>query len=139
MGREQQFRFFNNFIVKAKLTDLWSLSFSSDVGFQKKPASTSYSTWYVETLLSQLRLNQTWTLGGRIEYFNDRDQVVATTATANGFQATGASLNLDWQPENSILVRTEIRSLFSTDAVFPSKSTQKKTSTLFVTSLSFSL
>ncbi len=60
IGREAEFRFFNNFIVKAKLTPKWSIAASSDIGFQKKPAGSGYSMWYAETLLTQYRLTDTW-------------------------------------------------------------------------------
>lgn len=138
IGREQEFRVFNNFIVKAKITDGWSLSFSSDLGFQKKPGSGDYSIWYVETLLTQFRLSEALSLGGRLEYFNDKDQVVVATGTPNGFQTSGASLNLDWQPESYILIRNEVRSLFATDSIFPGKTGPTQMNMLFVTSLGLS-
>lgn len=138
IGREQEFRFFNNFIFKVKPAKDWSLSFSSDVGLQKKPSNSDYSIWYVETLLSQVRLSDTFALGGRLEYFHDKDQIVVTTSTPNGFQTFGASVNLDWQPETYFLVRNEIRSLFSNDSVFSSSSGMKTSNTLFVTSLALS-
>ncbi len=138
IGREAEFRFFNNFIAKAKLSSDWSIAFSSDVGIQKKPAGGT-SAWFVETLLAQYRLTGTWAIGGRAEYFHDKDQVIVATATANGFQTFGGSLNLDWQPESAFLFRNEIRSLFSKDAVFSGKSGAKTSSVHFVTSLALSL
>jgi len=136
IGRETEFRFFNNFILKTKLSPALSLSLSSDLGFQKKVGTGDFSIWYVETLLTQLRLSETLTLGGRLEYFHDKDQVVVRTSTPEGFQTFGASLNLDWQPESYLMLRNEIRGLFSKDSVFAGKSGPKNSNALFVTSLS---
>jgi len=135
IGRELEFRFFNNFILKTKVSPSWSVAVSSDIGFQKKLAGSDYSVWYVETVLTQYRLSDTLALGGRLEYFHDRDQVIVTTGTANGFQTVGGSLNLDWQPEPYFLLRNEIRSLLSKDTVFSGKTGAKTSSTHFVTSI----
>jgi len=81
-------------------------------------------------------LSETLTLGGRLEYFHDKDQVVVTTSTPEGFQTFGASLNLDGQPEGYLLFRNEIRGLFSKDSVFAGKSGPKTSNAFFVTSLS---
>ncbi len=136
IGREQEFRFFNNLFMNAKFSKIFSIVLSSDVGFQKKAASSAYSSWFVETLLAQLRLSDTLALGGRLEYFNDADQVLVSTSTAHGFQTFGASVNLDWQPDSSFMLRNEIRTLFSRDLVFASRSGRVATNTLLVTSLS---
>lgn len=138
IGREQELRFFNNLILKARIAHRWWASFSSDVGLQRNSATGGTSTWYVETLLTQFRLTETLALGGRVEYFHDADQVVVSTGTPNGFQTFGASLNLDWQPESSILIRNELRSLFSRDSVFSNASGERTSNTLFVTSLGLS-
>jgi hypothetical protein len=139
IGREREFRFYNNLIVKAKLSERWSFSFSSDIGFQKRSGASDFSVWFVETLLTQYRLTDTIAIGGRLEYFHDKDQVVVTTTgTPNGFQTAGASLNVDWQPQPGFLFRNEIRSLFSKDAVFPGQSGTKSSNTLFVTSMAVS-
>lgn len=139
LGREQELRFFHDVIVKATLSDRWALSFSSDLGMQKQAGGSDYSLWYVETLLSQLRIAPTLTIGGRVEYFHDRDQVIVVTGSRNGFQTFGASLNLDWQPEPGVLFRNEIRSLFSQDAVFSGASGPRSSNTLFVTSLALAI
>lgn len=137
IGREQEFRFFNNFIAKAKISDRWSVAFSSDIGFQKQTSGGGVSVWFVETLLGQYRLSETLALGGRLEYFNDGDQIV-TSGTASGFQTAGASINLDWQPETYVLFRNEARALFSRDAVFPGRTGQKPSNILLLTSLALS-
>jgi len=138
IGRESELRFFNNLILKANPTANWSLAFSSDLGFQKKGPGGGYSTWYAQTLLSRYRLGESLFLGGRLEYFHDKDQVVVTTGTGNGFQTAGASLNLDWQPEPYFLFRNEVRTLISKDAVFSGKSGARSSSTHVVTSVALS-
>lgn len=136
IGREQELRFFNNFILKMKLSQALAVSFSSDVGFQKRAGSGDYSTWFVETLLAQIQLSETLTLGGRVEYFYDKDQVVVTTSTPNGFQTSGASLNFDWKPESYVLFRNEVRGLFSKDSVFNGNAATRTSNVFFITSLS---
>ncbi len=132
IGREQELRIFNQIILKVKISRNWSLAFSSDLGMQKKGPGMGYSLWYVETLLTQLRLSDTIAVGGRIEYFHDQDQVIVSTQTPSGFQTYGASINLDWQPETYFLARAELRSLVSRDSIFASSSTPRTSNTLLV-------
>jgi len=112
------------------LSRAWSVAIASDLGFQKGD-----SFWFAETLLTQVRLSNEIALGGRLEYFHDADGVVAATRTPNGFQVGGASVNLDWQPETAVLVRTELRSLTSRDPIFSAASGTKAADVLWASSL----
>lgn len=135
IGRESEFRFFNDLILKFQVSKALSLCLTSDYGMQKKVGTSDYSNWLSETLTAKLTLSPTVSLSGRVEYFDDKDQVLAVTSTPNGFQTFGASLNLDWEPEPGILFRNEVRSLSSKDAIFNGKNGSSNSNTLIVTSI----
>jgi hypothetical protein len=138
LGKESELRLFNNFIVKARLHERLSLAFSSDFGIQKQSGNGQVAAWFVETLVLQSRLASEWAVGGRVEYFSDPQQAIALTNSPNGFQTWGASVNVDWQPSQETLVRTEIRTLASKDALFPARNGTRTTTTQWVTSLALS-
>ena len=104
---------------------------------QKKPQSSSYSTWFTETLTARLAVSDTVHLGGRVEYVSDKDRVLFTTSP-DEFQTFGASLNLDWEPVSGILFRNEVRTLLSKHPVFTGRDGAKTSNTLAVTSIALS-
>ncbi len=138
IGRENDLRIFNEVILRYFLTDSWQVALSQDFGMQNKPSGSGSSYWYATTLLVKHQIFQPFSVAGRLEYYNDKDQVLVTTGTANGFQTTGASVNLDWQLHPSVVWRNEIRGLFSKDAVFTGKRGNTPGNGLAVTSLAAS-
>ncbi len=139
IGRESGLRIFNDLIFKLQVSKDLSLCLTSDFGLQKKQGIDDYSNWFNETLTGRLALSEKLFLGTRLEYFQDKDQVLITTNTSNGFQTYGASLNLDWELEPGLLFRNELRYLLSRDAVFNSKDGSNTGNTLAITSVSLSL
>ncbi len=138
VGRESQLRILSDLIVKAQLSKRFGLCLTSDFGLQKRPDRSDYSQWFSETLTAKAALADSLSLGGRVEYFHDRDQVIVTSSTPSGFQTFGASLNLDWEPEAGVVFRKEVRTLVSKDSVFVGRGGAKTSSTFFVTSLALS-
>lgn len=114
-------RFFNQIVMRYSVTDSWQLALSQDLGMQARASGAATSWWYTTTLLSKFQIAPTFALGGRVEYYSDKDQVIVTSSSPNGFQTWGASVNVDWQVHPSAVWRNEVRGLFSKDAVFTGK------------------
>jgi hypothetical protein len=134
-----QTRFFNDFIASFTLSSALQVAGIFDFGTQKKTDGGN-AEWYVATLLGRWSLNEKVAAIGRVEYFNDKEQVIVATGTTNGFQTAGASFGIDYSPAPNIVWRTEVRGFASEDAIFPKGSgDNSKNDSFIVTSLGLSL
>lgn len=124
-----ELRFYNNFIVSITLSSSVKLNLLADLGSQ------GGSLWYVLALFSQLKLTDAIALNARLEHFNDRNQVLVSTNTANGFQTIGASFGVDVGIAQWAIWRVEARGFASRDAVFPSGRSLSATNGFIVASL----
>ena len=86
---------------------------SVDVGHQKKPESKR-----------------------AVERFLDSRQIAVSTSTPNGFQVTGASMNLDYHYDPALMIRSEIKLLKSLDPIFETVGGKTRIDRLVVVSLS---
>jgi hypothetical protein len=78
------------------------------------------------------KINDKWSIAGRVEYFDDKNGVIISTGTPNGFQTTGFSLNIDHSPFKNVLVRLEARNFSSKDEIFI-KETKTTSNDFFIT------
>jgi hypothetical protein len=79
-------------------------------------------------------------IAARGEYYHDKNGVIVATATDNGFQTFGTSLNFDYQIAPQVMWRIEGRNLSSRDAIFNGKGTDlAKNKTYLTTALTFTL
>lgn len=107
----------------------WTLLGAADVGTQARaPASGGTSRWVDAAAIARYRVTPAVALSARVEYADDRDQVVigtgargtGATAVANApLRAVGGSVGVDVQPQPRVLWRTEARGWRNRDAIFP--------------------
>jgi hypothetical protein len=97
-----------------------------DLGTQGKSASDGGSaSWYGLTAIARAQVTPTVALSGRVERYDDRNQVIIATGaqgdgTPNGaFRANGGSVGLDVTPQPRLLWRTELRGFSNKTAIFP--------------------
>lgn len=119
-----------------------------DVGSQgKSSARGGTASWYGFTAVIRHQLRPMAALSGRLERFDDKDQVVIVTGSnsdggANpAFRANGASIGLDVTPQRRVLWRTEFRGFNNRASLFPDGRTgaPKKMSAFVVSSLALTL
>ena len=126
-------RIFHNFYSIISITDKLGLTLGFDIGTEEKSSTgTGTNTWFSPVGIIKYTFNEKWALAGRVEHYNDKNGVIISTGTLNGFQTTGYSLNLDHAPAKNVLIRLEARSFKSKDAVFI-KQTQMTKSNSFLT------
>lgn len=114
-----QWRYFNNFYGQFQLNNKLAMILGFDVGAeQKAKESRAYNVWYSPILIIKLNVTDKMSLAARGEYYSDKNGVIISTGTANGFQTYGYSLNLDYAIRNNILWRIEGRALNSKDKIF---------------------
>lgn len=127
-------RFFHNMYGIFTLSDRMGLTMGFDLGTEEKPFNgNGCNTWYSPVGILKYSINDKWGIAGRIEYYNDKDEVIIATGTLYGFQTTGYSLNIDYAPAKNILVRLEGRRLKSRDKIFI-KNNHATDSDTFITS-----
>ncbi len=115
----RRMRYFNNFYGQFQITETFNLTAGFDIGAQQKTkGSSSYDTWLSPIIIGQMKITEKWKSAIRIEYYQDETGIIIPTGTANGFQTSGFSLNLDYTPANNIMCRLEGRLLHSKDEIF---------------------
>lgn len=130
-------------VVRGPLTLLGE----ADVGTQRRPAdrpagAAGSSTWYGLLAVVRAQIAPRVALAGRLERYDDPDQVILSTGTRTvavatpggagataavpnpAFRGNGASLGVDVQPVGGagsarVLWRTEVRGFRTRDALFP--------------------
>ncbi len=133
-------RFFHNIYGIFTITDKFGLTLGFDIGTEEKALNNSNNnTWYAPVVILKYSINNKWTIAGRAEHYNDKNGVIISTGTPNGFQTTGYSLNLDYAPVKNVLARLEGRSLRSKDAIFSTSNSVTKNNLFIVSSIAISL
>ncbi len=137
IGNEAGFRHFHDFIIKAKVSEFYTLWAQADIGFQDAGSRTS--SWHGLALIHRFHVTQKIALMVRGERYSDPDQVIARTGVSSPFKSFGTSLGVDYKPIEALVYRFEARSLFAEDAVFQSDSGFRKTQTVLAFSMGLTI
>lgn len=106
----RQIRYFHNFYGQLLLNEKIGVIVGFDFGAQQKSkASSEYNIWYSPVLIARYSLTKKLSIAGRAEYYSDANQVIISTALANGFSTVAGSMNLDAQVMKNICWRWEAR------------------------------
>lgn len=134
---EKRMRYFHdlyaNFTLEKKITGILGFDVGAE---QTEKGSDKFNLWYSPNLLLQYAITDRTKIGGRVEYFKDRNGVLISSETANGFQTFGYSLNVDYAVYKNILWRTEARGFSAKDAFFAKYDVAKNNNFFLTTSLS---
>jgi hypothetical protein len=115
----KQMRYFHNFYGIFQLTNQFGLTAGFDFGSeQKSKGSSSYNTWYTPVLIARFTPTERIRIAARGEYYADKNGVIISTGTPNGFKTFGYSLNFDYLPVPNVMWRVEARGLNSKDGIF---------------------
>jgi hypothetical protein len=113
----QAFRLFHNLYAIYDASPKMSFIVGLDVGTEKI-VGTNLAVWFTPVFISRISLHQKHRLAGRLEFYSDPKQVIIQTGTANGYQTWGASVNYDYQVTPKVLLRAELKTYQSKDAIF---------------------
>ncbi|MBL7744760.1 MAG: porin [Chitinophagaceae bacterium] len=132
-------RIFHNLYGVFTISDKLGLTLGFDIGTEEKtPSGDGTNTWYTPVGILKYSISDKWAIAGRVEHYNDKNGVIISTGTPNGFQTTGFSLNIDHSPANNVLVRLEARSLSSKDEIFTKEDGISKNNTFITSSIAVS-
>ena len=123
-------RIHNNLWLDHAISETVRAVVMGDVSLLENRATGNYDVAWYAAVKGGWRFTQLFRLGGRVEYMSDPSNVLALTGPA--FETVGASLGLDVFPMEHVILRSEIRSLNASEAVFPSDAGSEK-SDLFIT------
>lgn len=118
--------------------NIWSKKWRTFLGFDFGAQDISdvdddYKTWWTPTLITQYSISDKWQMAYRLEYFNDKDNVIV--AIAMPFENIGNSLNFDFLPNSKFKIRTEGKWYHATENIF--EENQKKDNFSITTTMSF--
>lgn len=137
--RERRMRYFHHFYGQYQLNDRWGLITGFDIGAeQAEKNSESYHVWFTPILVSQYQYSEKLSFTARAEYYQDKDQVIVTTDTPNGFRTWSYSANLDYRLSKRFAIRAELRRFDSKDTIFQERNGLSDQSTTVTTAAIFS-
>jgi hypothetical protein len=124
LGNEQPdsnklWRNFHNFYGQFQFNDKLGFITGFDIGAQQTNKNESATNvWYSQIVIVRYSVNDKFIIAARAEYYEDKGGVIISTATPNGFQTYGYSLNFDYLPADNMMLRIEGRGLNSKDEIF---------------------
>ncbi len=117
--KDRKMRYFHNFYGQYQLNDQWDLITGFDIGAeQKERNSNRYNIWFTPILITKYSYSDRLSFAARAEYYQDKDGVIVTTDTPNGFRTFSYSANVDWRLSNHFAIRAELRKFHSKDKIF---------------------
>lgn len=132
-------RFYHNLYCSYQINKSLGVIAGFDLGMEQlKKDTTKYAQWYTPVMIVRYQFNDKFAMAARGEYFNDKDQVLISTKTSNGFDVIGYSLNLDYYPLSNVLFRLEGRIFQSKDKIFVVDKRMTNQNVFFTTSLAIS-
>jgi hypothetical protein len=111
-------RFYNGVSVRLTLREL-TLQATVDGG--RQDAVGGAEAWWGGAFIARLQMTERTTLAGRVEAFEDEEQVLINAGPGTGFRAWGGSLGFDFEPEDGVAFRMEVRGLRARDRIFPDR------------------
>jgi hypothetical protein len=131
-------RFFNNLYCIATLNKV-ALSCSFDIGIQKKRNASGNYLWYNPNVIVSYLCSGNISVVARGEYFNDKNGVIISTGTPNGFQTFTGSLGMNFKFASNLCWRIEGKLFQSKDKIFLHKDIPSNQSIQIVSSVAIKL
>ncbi len=112
-------RYFHNLYSQIQLNKKLGITIGLDYGIQQQVKDTNtYFQWFSPIVILKYQLSKKLIINLRGEYYSDKNQVIISTGTSNGFQTNGYSINLDYIIKENVVWRLEARQFDSKDKVF---------------------
>ena len=135
-------RYFHNFYTLYQPNEQWNFIFGLDTGWQQaEKGSSQYHNWFSPNFIARYQWNEKYGLSGRVEYFDDQDNVIVEAGLVNnfGFQTSSYSFTFDYQITPMILWRVEARHFIGNDEIFQRKNQLVEDSFFMTSSLAIQL
>ena len=114
-----QMRYYHNFYALINPTDKFRVTLGFDYCMeQKSKGSNKYNQLYSPVVILRYLFIDKLAIAIRGEYYDDRNGIIISTGTPDGFRTLGYSLNLDYIIRDNVVWRIEGRGLSSKDWIF---------------------
>lgn len=134
--QDRRMRYFHNFYGQYQLNEQWGLITCFDIGAEQKERNSSrYNVWFTPIVIAKYAYSDKLSFSARAEYYQDKDQVIITTDTPNGFRTYSYSANVDYRLSNNIALRAELRKFHSKDEIFQDRNSFSEESLAATTAL----
>ena len=134
-GNELGFRHFHDIVIKAKLSEKFSLAAQADLGFQSRTLGSGSGRWYGYTFIARQEWSKIQALVLRFERYVDDQHIIVSTPGGERFRVYGASLGYDRHLTSALVWRNEVKKLFADQNVFLAHDDHQSNETLWVSSL----
>ncbi|MBH2004161.1 MAG: porin [Sphingobacteriia bacterium] len=115
----KRMRYFHNFYGIFQLNRALAATVGLDAGMeQASKGSARMNTWYSPVLILKLNTSEKTSLAARVEYYSDKQGVLISSGTVNGFQVWGLSANFDVYINANATWRIEARNFSGRDKIF---------------------
>ncbi len=115
--------------------DKWSASGCYYIGVQKR-TDLAEGVWWQVNMIGRYNLLDDLSITGRLEYFNDPDQIVVTSITNSpAFSTFSGSFGANLRIADHMLIRAEYRTFFSSQPVYQRAGEDVKNSNLLAGSV----
>lgn len=112
-------RLYHNLYGIFQLTNQFGLTLGLDYGTQQKEKGKDGHHEVISPVaIAQYKLNPQWAVAGRFEYYEDKQGMIISSGTPNGFQTSGYSMNVDYAPVSHAVIRLEGKLYDSKDKIF---------------------
>ena len=134
-----QWRLFHDFYMQYQLSGVFGFIAGFDIAAeQKAKGSSSYNLWYSPVLIGRFTLSDRSALALRGEYYQDKNGVLISENTREGFRTFGYSINYDLSVTDHVIWRLEARNLSGRGRIFQTNGQPRKDDLFFTTSLAVS-
>ncbi|MBL7727723.1 MAG: porin [Dinghuibacter sp.] len=114
-------RIFHNIYGQYTPTEKLGIIIGFDAG-RDRANTGSYGIWYSPAIIFRYRIRPRLMTAIRAEHYNDKKQIIILTGSANGFQTSGYSANIDYQINKTAMFRVEGKLYKSRDKIFSNNS-----------------
>lgn len=121
-GTNFTMRYFNNIYWDKTWNDHWRTISGFDFGIQDISSNNDvHKNWLSPVIITQHTFSSKWQLAHRIEYYEDQNNVIISSAVP--FETIGNSLNLDFLPNSKIKIkiRMEGKWYHASELIFDTK------------------
>ena len=137
-GAASDFRIFNNFYSQLIWNKRWRILAGFDFGMQQKyQQANEYYFWYSPIFITQFSFNDKLKAALRFEHYQDKNNIIVAMPSNAAFVVNGLSFNTDYFITPTLLLRMELRGLYSSSNTFQSDVGSIKNNRFFATSLAY--
>lgn len=120
--QDRKMRYFHNLYGQYQLDDQWGVITALDIGAeQANSTGNRYHVWFTPVFIVKYTSSEKLSISARAEYYQDKNEVIVTSGTSNGFKTFSYSTNLDYKLSNNFVIRTELKRLHSSGKIFQDK------------------